>query len=132
MPSTWLMRLPRLRPKTTMKSSEETTGASVVWVQRRRTRWHSRRASQRKPCQGLGTAWSFTSPKASGGCPPSRGRLAVGDHVHHRAAGLAQHKAAHAPFLVPKRIGDFEALLQGAGVDGVDVVDPDRDPRRRG
>src|SRR5438552_2261349 len=37
-----------------MKSREETTGASVVRVQSRRTRWHSRRASQRKPCQGLG------------------------------------------------------------------------------
>src|SRR5215208_1812891 len=39
-----------------MKSREETIGASVVWVQRRRTRWHSRRESQRKPCQGLGAA----------------------------------------------------------------------------
>src|SRR3954452_4124103 len=63
MPSTWLMRLPRLRPKTTMKSREETTGASVVWVQRRRTRWHSRRESQRKLCQGRASDCSFIPDK---------------------------------------------------------------------
>ena len=45
-PWTSLMRLPSESPKTTMKSSELTTGASVVWVQSLRTRWHSRRQSQ--------------------------------------------------------------------------------------
>src|SRR3954453_7878995 len=66
MPSTWLIRLPRESPKTTMNSSEETTGASVVWVQRRRTRWHSRRESQRKLCQGRGRARSSMPNKVVG------------------------------------------------------------------
>src|SRR3954447_7441593 len=48
-PSTWRMRPPSERPKTTMNSVEEITGASTVCVQSFDTRSVSRRASQINP-----------------------------------------------------------------------------------
>src|SRR5215208_3817159 len=63
-----------------MKSRELTTGASVVWVQRRRTRWHSRRESQRNPCQGLAAA-AATGVVSADAIAPDYGRLDPPDNV---------------------------------------------------
>ena len=66
--------------------------------------------------------------------PPLRGCRSVGtmgDHVHGRAARLAEHEAPNAPFLVAQGIGDLEAQLHRAGMDGVNVVDSDRYTRGR-
>ena len=51
-----LIRLPSERPKTRMKSAEETTGARIVCVHRRVTRRHSRRTSARIERAGSGAA----------------------------------------------------------------------------
>src|SRR3954466_15399654 len=48
-PSTWRIRPPSERPKTTMKSVDEITGARTVWVQSFETRSVSRRASHTSP-----------------------------------------------------------------------------------
>src|SRR3954469_19372249 len=48
-PSTWRIRPPSERPKTTMKSVEEITGARTVCVQSFDTRSVSRRASHLSP-----------------------------------------------------------------------------------
>ena len=45
-------------------------------------------------------------------------------HVDERAARVANEEAPHAPRLI-----DFGATLQGGGVDGLDVVDFDRQVR---
>ncbi len=47
-PPTSLMRLPSDSPNTTTKSSEDTTGATTVWLHSRITRRASRAASQKR------------------------------------------------------------------------------------
>ena len=47
-PPTSRMRLPSDSPKTTTNSSEDTTGATTVWLQSRITRSASRAASQNR------------------------------------------------------------------------------------
>src|SRR5919106_2742808 len=50
--------------------------------------------------------------------------------VDDRATRLVKHESSDPPFLITQRISDLEALLHGPGVNGVDVIDLDRDPRR--
>jgi hypothetical protein len=51
--------------------------------------------------------------------------------VDGHAARLAEHEAPNSPLLVAEGVGDLEALLHGLGVDGIDLSNLDRYPRRR-
>src|SRR3954447_620666 len=69
-PSTWRIRPPSDRPKTTMKSVEEMTAASAVWVQSFETRSVSRRASHHSP------AVPVTRTRLRGRCSDQIGQVA--------------------------------------------------------
>src|SRR5215468_11051401 len=56
----------------------------------------------------------------------------VGEDVDEAAEGVADVEAAHAPGLVADGVLDAKAQRLRAGVDGVDVVDLDREVRDGG
>src|SRR3954470_17804683 len=102
-PSMWRMRPLSERPKTTMKSVEEMTGASTVCVHNFETRSVSRRASQMSPA-----------------FPVTGTRLGGADHL---AEILQLARAAEVPALTEVRAhsAQFVGLLLGLDALGDDL-----------